>query len=135
METPNTADRLGENSIEPQDDESVPVELVSPSAAAFGQAQKTEEVAPFAVEFCSGTAGLTVQLRHFGLRQSLGIDHVVKAGAKAPVCKLDLTDIPCASMLTSVSPVELVPEHVKYHWGQMRLVRFVVKANLRDLTI
>lgn len=43
----------------------------------------------FGIEFCSGTGGLTAQLRVFGLPASFGVDHKVKAGAKAP---LDLTD-------------------------------------------
>ena len=46
----------------------------------------------FGIEFCSGTGGLTAQLRVFGLPASFGVDHKVKAGAKAPICKLDLTD-------------------------------------------
>ena len=46
----------------------------------------------FGIEFCSGTGGLTAQLRAYGLPASFGVDHKVKAGAKAPICKLDLTD-------------------------------------------
>ena len=46
----------------------------------------------FGIEFCSGTAGLTAQLRLHRLPASFGVDHKIKAGAKAPVCKLDLTE-------------------------------------------
>ena len=92
MEPLNRFEGSAENSIETVSDQSVPVNLVSPPAAESCHAQTTDEVAPFAIEFCCGTAGLTAQLRKFGLRQSHGVDHIIKAGAKAPVCKLDLTD-------------------------------------------
>ena len=45
----------------------------------------------FAIEVCSGTAGLTAELRKQGLPCSFGVDHVVKAGCKAPVKKVDIT--------------------------------------------
>ena len=47
---------------------------------------------PFVIEFCSGTAGLTAQFRALGMKKSFGIDHIVKGKAKAPICKLDLTN-------------------------------------------
>eukprot|EP00435_Cladocopium_sp_Y103_P052871 s482_g16.t1 len=51
----------------------------------------TEEPAvPFCIEFCSGTGGLTAQLRKLGLKNSFGVDHIVKNNARAPVVKLDL---------------------------------------------
>jgi hypothetical protein len=45
----------------------------------------------FAIELCSGTAGLTAALRACGLEHSIGVDHIVKAGCRAPVCRLDIT--------------------------------------------
>ena len=54
--------------------------------------QQAADSLPFCIEFCSGTGGLTAQLRKQGLNQSFGVDHVVKATAKAPVIKLDMTD-------------------------------------------
>ena len=45
----------------------------------------------FAIELCSGTAGLAAALRACGLDNAIGVDHIVKAGAKAPVCRLDVT--------------------------------------------
>ena len=101
MEPLNRFEGSTENSIEAVSDQSVPVNLVSPPAAESCHAQTTEEVAPFAIEFCCGTAGLTAQLRKFGLRQSHGVDHIIKAGAKAPVCKLDLTDPASESLAKS----------------------------------
>ena len=44
---------------------------------------------------------MTAQLRKCGLRQSHGVDHIIKAGAKAPVCKLDLTDPASESLAKS----------------------------------
>lgn len=38
----------------------------------------------FGIEFCSGTGGLTAQLRIHKLPASFGVDHKVKAGAKPP---------------------------------------------------
>ena len=101
MEPLNRFEGSTENSVEAVSDQSVPVNLVSPPAAESCHAQTTEEVAPFAIEFCCGTAGLTAQLRKFGLRQSHGVDHIIKAGAKAPVCKLDLTDPASESLAKS----------------------------------
>ena len=49
-----------------------------------------QETSYFGIEICSGTGGLTAQLRLHGLPGSFGIDHHVKAGCKAPICKLDL---------------------------------------------
>ena len=46
----------------------------------------------FGIEFCAVTGGLTAQLRKVGLTSSFGVDHKVKAGAKAPICCIDLTD-------------------------------------------
>jgi len=80
MEPLNRFEGSAENSIETVSDQSVPVNLVSPPAAESCHAQTTEEVAPFAIEFCCGTAGLTAQLRKCGLRQSHGVDHIIKAG-------------------------------------------------------
>ena len=45
----------------------------------------------FALEVCCGTAGLTAEIRKQGLPCSFGIDHVVKAGCKAPIKKIDVT--------------------------------------------
>ena len=45
----------------------------------------------FAIEICCGTAGLTSELRKQGLPCSFGIDHIVKAGSKAPIKKIDVT--------------------------------------------
>ena len=59
--------------------------------ATIGETEEAFTNMPFAVEFCSGTAGLTAQLRKLGLAASFGVDHVVKAGSKAPVRKLDLS--------------------------------------------
>ena len=42
------------------------------------------------MEFCSGTGGLTAQLRKAGLVGSFGVDHIVKAGNKAPIVKVDI---------------------------------------------
>eukprot|EP00435_Cladocopium_sp_Y103_P056505 s1613_g19.t1 len=49
-----------------------------------------EEGEPFAIEFCSGTAGLTAQFRKLGMTSSFGVDRIVKGACKAPVVKLDL---------------------------------------------
>ena len=92
MEPLNNFEGSAENSIEAVSDQSVPVNFVSPPATESCHSQTTEEAAPFAIEFCCGTAGLTAQLRKCGLCQSHGVDHIIKAGAKAPICKLDLTD-------------------------------------------
>ena len=56
-----------------------------------GSNTNDEIATPFTIEFCSGTAGLTAQIRKLGCEASFGVDHIVKAGAKAPVRKLDLT--------------------------------------------
>ncbi|CAL1143635.1 unnamed protein product, partial [Cladocopium goreaui] len=56
--------------------------------ATAGEA--TETASPFAVEFCSGTGGLTAQLKKAGLAGSFGVDHIVKAGNKAPIVKVDI---------------------------------------------
>ena len=56
-----------------------------------GSNTNDETATPFTIEFCSGTAGLTAQIRKLGCEASFGVDHIVKAGAKAPVRKLDLT--------------------------------------------
>ena len=61
------------------------------SKADVGETDEAFLNMPFAIEFCSGTAGLTAQIRKLGLTASFGVDHVVKAGAKAPVRKLDLS--------------------------------------------
>ena len=61
------------------------------SQAATGETDEAFLNMPFAIEFCAGTAGLTAQIRKLGLTASFGVDHVVKAGAKAPVQKLDLS--------------------------------------------
>ena len=61
---------------EPLQSSSIPVDL--------------QETSYFGIEICSGTGGLTAQLRLHGLPGSFGIDHHVKAGCKAPICKLDL---------------------------------------------
>ena len=45
---------------------------------------------PFAIEFCSGTAGLIAQFRKLGMTSSFGVDRTVKAACKAPVIKVDL---------------------------------------------
>ena len=104
----------------------MPVNLVSPPATESSHAQTTDEVAPFAIEFCCGAAGLTAQLRKCGLRQSHGVDHIIKAGAKAPICKLDLTDsasenfgIRCAGMRILVSLVGHAQGQEKFHWDLM----------------
>ena len=49
-----------------------------------------EESAPFAIEFCSGTGGLTAQLRKLGMTASFGVDRIVKGSSKAPIVKIDL---------------------------------------------
>ena len=56
---------------------------------------------PFCIELCSGTAGLTAAIRKAGLRSSFGIDHVVKAGSKAPIIKLDATKPEDQAMIKS----------------------------------
>ena len=55
----------------------------------------------FGIEFCSGTAGLTAQLRLHRLPASFGVDHKIEAGAKAPVCKLDLSEGPGCNTLNA----------------------------------
>ena len=57
----------------------------------------------FALEICCGTAGLTAEIRKHGLPCSFGVDHVVKAGCKAPVKRIDVT-VP--------SSQELVKSHI-----------------------
>eukprot|EP00435_Cladocopium_sp_Y103_P048195 s286_g14.t1 len=59
---------------------------------AMESSETRAEDMPFGVEFCSGTAGLTAQLRKLGMKASFGVDRVVKSSCKAPVIKLDLTD-------------------------------------------
>ena len=53
--------------------------------------------APFAI----GTAGLTAENRKQGIGASFGIDHIVKAGCKAPVCKLDVTKLEAQARIKS----------------------------------
>ena len=48
--------------------------------ATIGETEEAFTNMPFAVEFCSGTAGLTAQLRKLGLAASFGVDHVVHEG-------------------------------------------------------
>eukprot|EP00435_Cladocopium_sp_Y103_P017156 s916_g4.t1 len=60
-----------------------------PTNAATGGAVD-EDAEPFAIEFCSGTAGLTAQFRKLGMTASFGVDRIVKGACKAPVVKLDL---------------------------------------------
>eukprot|EP00435_Cladocopium_sp_Y103_P075591 s8_g60.t1 len=61
-----------------------------PQAGEDPPARPDEKSMPFAVEFCSGTAGLTAQLRKGGMTSAFGVDHIIKAGNKAPVVKLDI---------------------------------------------
>eukprot|EP00435_Cladocopium_sp_Y103_P066125 s1579_g28.t1 len=60
-----------------------------PTHAATGGAVD-EDAEPFAIEFCSGTAGLTAQFQKLGMTASFGVDRIVKGACKAPVVKLDL---------------------------------------------
>ena len=72
---------------------------LSESVANTGSAPATRakaKAAPpnkqkFALEVCCGTAGLTAEIRKQGLPCSFGIDHVIKAGSKAPIKKIDIT--------------------------------------------
>lgn len=64
--------------------------------------------APFAIEFCSGTGGLTAQFRKVGMTASFGVDRVVTGSSKAPIVKVDLG--------TSASTAILV-----YHVGRPRV--------------
>ena len=84
MDALNSFEGSAENSIEAVSDQSVPVNLVSPPATESCHAQTTDEVAPFAIEFCCGTAGLTAQLRWCGLRLSHGVDR----RCKSSLCRL-----------------------------------------------
>ena len=75
--TPGVAsDSLKSVTMEPLQSSSAPVDF--------------QEASYFGIEICSGTGGLTAQLRLHGLPGSFGVDHHVKAGCKAPICKLDL---------------------------------------------
>ena len=62
----------------------------TPAARANAKAEPANKQ-KFAIEVCCGTAGLTAELLKQGLPCSFGIDHVVKAGCKAPIKKIDLT--------------------------------------------
>ena len=62
----------------------------APAARAKAKAEPVNKQR-FAIEVCCGAAGLTAELRKQGLPCSFGIDHVVKAGCKAPIKKIDLT--------------------------------------------
>ena len=50
-------------------------------ATQSGSNINDEIATPFTIEFCSGTAGLTAQIRKLGCEASFGVDHIVKAGA------------------------------------------------------
>ena len=63
---------------------------VSPDLSSVEKAD--EATVPFGIEFCSGTAGLTAQLRRHGMTASFGADNIIKPATKAPVVKLDLTE-------------------------------------------
>lgn len=67
-------------------DKSQPTEALATSFAPVD----FSEVSYFGIEICSGTGGLTAQLRLHGLPGSFGVDHIVKAGCKAPISKLNL---------------------------------------------
>ena len=67
-------------------DKSQPTEALATSFAPVD----FSEISYFGIEICSGTGGLTAQLRLHGLPGSFGVDHIVKAGCKAPICKLNL---------------------------------------------
>ena len=82
--------------------------------AAAGEA--TETASPFAVEFCSGTGGLTAQLRKAGLAASFGVDHIVKAGNKAPIVKVDIAtqmekNLPGPTSIAPCAPMHILGSH------------------------
>eukprot|EP00435_Cladocopium_sp_Y103_P047544 s3100_g14.t1 len=83
---PPGVDRDGDQAKIPQADAS----LAQTATTDLPLVTTDEMTAPFAVEFCSGTGGLTAQLRKAGLKSSFGVDHIVKAGNKAPIIKLDI---------------------------------------------
>ena len=83
-------------------DKSQPTEALATSFAPVN----FSEVSYFGIEICSGTGGLTAQLRLHGLPGSFGVDHIVKAGCKAPICKLNLE---------KEDNIALVLEWVRHH--------------------